>query len=119
MKDFHIYQSSDIEFDRFEFEVGPNKSEAIEGHYYSAVYYANEGITYQVDFKLYVIMRMPQKQLAENKFIIMKMRYRVCNIKDNKNNVEIWLRVEAASNGMYNVHLMENIYESADRSRCK
>ena len=51
MPGFHIYRSEELDFDKYEFEVGPNKTQIVEGRRYGAIYYANEGIKRPAVFK--------------------------------------------------------------------
>ena len=44
MRGFHIYRSEVKEFDRYEFQLGPDKKETAEGKYSFVIYYANEGV---------------------------------------------------------------------------
>ncbi len=108
MKGFHIYQASDIEFDRFEFETGPGKIEAVEGHYYSAVYYANEGITLPSGLQVIRNYTNAAKSIGGKQIYQYEDGgLEIVILKINKNNAEIWVKVEAASNGIYNINLVE------------
>lgn len=108
MKGFHIYQSSNIEFDRFEFEVGPNKTEAVEGHYYSAIYYANEGITLPSGLQIVRNYENAAKKIGGKQIYHFEDGgLEIVILKIAKNNSEVWAKIEAGSNGMYNIHLVE------------
>ena len=108
MRGFHIYQSSNIEFDRFEFEVEPNKTEAVEGHYYSAIYYANEGITLPSGLQIVRNYENAAKKIGGKQIYNFEDGgLEIVILKIAKNNSEVWAKIEAGSNGMYNIHLVE------------
>jgi hypothetical protein len=44
MTGFHIYRYEELDFGKYEFPVGPGKTETVEGHYCWLIYYANDGI---------------------------------------------------------------------------
>ncbi len=108
MKGFHIYQASDIEFDRFEFETGPGKIEPVEGHFYSVSYYANEGITLPSGLQIVRNYTNAAKSIGGKQIYQYEDGgLEIVILKINKNNAEIWVKVDAASNGMYNINLVE------------
>jgi OmpA-OmpF porin, OOP family len=45
MKNFHIDQGDEKEFNNYDFSIGSEKKEAVEGHYYWVHYWINEGTT--------------------------------------------------------------------------
>lgn len=44
MSGYFIYSYNELEFDRFEFQTGPNKKLIVEGYHYSLIYKPNEGV---------------------------------------------------------------------------
>lgn len=65
MPGFHINRYDANEFDRHEFQVGPGKTEKVEGYHTFVVYYANEGITLPSGLQSPEIMSMPPKPSVE------------------------------------------------------
>jgi outer membrane protein OmpA-like peptidoglycan-associated protein len=108
MPGFYIYRSEDIDFDKVEFPVGANKTEIVEGHHYFAIYYAKDGIKQPSGLQVtrnYVnaVTAIGGQQVygyedGGTEYVILKVV---------KNNVETWARVSAASNGIYNVDVVQ------------
>jgi len=108
MTGFHIYRTEIKEFDRYEFAVGPDKKEKVEGHHSFIIYYANPGITLPGGLQVarnYVnaAKAIGGRQLYEYDdggriFSIIQV------IKDDK---EVWVEVEAAGNDQYSIHVLE------------
>lgn len=108
MKGFHIYNCSELEFDRFEFETAPGKSEKVEGRHIYVNYYANDGITLPSGLQIvrnYInaLTGIGGKSVYEYEDGGME----IAVMKIEKNNKEIWARVEAAGNGMYKLDIIE------------
>jgi OmpA-OmpF porin, OOP family len=108
MPGFYIYNYQELDFDRYEFPVGPDRTQAVEGRHYNVNYYANEGI------------RMPSGlQITRNyvnaaKSIGGKLVYEFedggryyVTLKVVRNNAEVWAFVEGSGNGMYQIHIIE------------
>jgi OOP family OmpA-OmpF porin len=108
MPGFHIYRTQETDFDRFEFPVSPDKKEKVEGHHYYYDYYANDGIKLPSGLQIVVnytnaAMAIGGKKLYEfedggSQFATLKV------VKDDR---EVWVLVEAASNGMYKLNIVE------------
>lgn len=107
MPGFHIYRSEELDFDQYEFEAGPKKTQMVEGRRYTAIYYANEGIkrpsglqiirNYVNAVKAIGGQQVYQFEDGGREFVILKVI---------KNNAEVWARIAAASNGMYDVNMV-------------
>jgi outer membrane protein OmpA-like peptidoglycan-associated protein len=108
MPGFHIYRSEVKEFDRYEFPVGPDKKETVEGKYSFVIYYANVGVTLPSGLQIIrnyanAAQAIGGQQLYEyddggRLFTILK----VANEKK-----EIWVEVEAAGTEQYSIRLIE------------
>ena len=108
MPGFHIYNYKEIDFDRFEFEVGPRKTQAIEGRHVYVDYYANEGIKVPSGLQItrnYINAAKAVGGTSVYEFEDGGVQY--VTLKVVKNNVEAWARVEGSGNGTYKIHLIE------------
>lgn len=108
MPGFHIYNNEELEFSRFEFPVGPGRNQAVEGHYYYADYYANDGI------KIPSGLQITRNYINAAKSVGGKLVYeyedggtQYVTLKVTKNDVEVWALVEGAGNGMYKLKIIE------------
>ena len=108
MPGFHIYNYKEIDFDRFEFEVGPRKTQAIEGRHVYVDYYANEGIKVPSGLQItrnYINAAKAVGGTSVYEFEDGGVQY--VTLKVVKNNVEAWARVEGSGNGTYKIHIIE------------
>ena len=108
MPNFHIYNCTDLEFDRYEFPVSDGKKQAVEGHYLSVNYYLNDNA--QAPSGL---------QIARNytnaiKKIGGKLLYEYDDggiqnsiVKAVLDRKEVWAHVMGGGNGMYSVSIIE------------
>ena len=108
MPGFYIYNYKELMFDRYEFPVSPDKSQAEEGHHVYVDYYANDGIELPSAVQIARNYTNAIKAIggetvyqfedggAEN--VTMKV------IKDGK---EVWAALNAVGNGMYKIHVIE------------
>jgi OmpA-OmpF porin, OOP family len=108
MPGFHIYNYKELEFDRYEFSVGPDRTEAVEGRFTYVDYYANEGITLPSG------LQIVRNYVNAAKAVGGKVLYVYDDggvehviLKVAKNNAEVWAAVEAGGNGMYKIFLIE------------
>lgn len=108
MPGFRITRYDIMEFDRYEFQVGPGKMEKVEGLHTFVVYYANEGIKQPSGLQItrnYVNAAKAIGGREVHAFEDGGTEYSIIRvIKEDK---EIWAEVSGANNGMYNVHLVE------------
>ncbi|MFH1196797.1 MAG: OmpA family protein [bacterium] len=108
MKGFHIYRCDDIEFDRFEFQVSQNRTEAVEGHHYFVVYYANEGITFPGPLQITRNYTNAATAIGGKKIYEYEDGgLQIATLKIIKDKKEVWARIEGGGNGMYNIHIIE------------
>lgn len=108
MPGFHIYNYQELDFNRYDFPVGPGKTMAMEGHSYHVDYYANEGI--KLPSGLQVTRNYANAVKAVGGATVYEFEdggiYYV-TLKVVKNNAEVWALVQGASNGMYQVNIIE------------
>lgn len=117
MKGFHIYRYEELEFNRFEFSVGPNKTEPIEGRHYLAIYYANEGIA--LPSALQITRNYINAIKSEGGELVYEYEdggMQIATIKITKKNTEIWANIKAGGNGMYDINVVEKQLMSQDVS---
>jgi outer membrane protein OmpA-like peptidoglycan-associated protein len=108
MPGFYISNYQEIDFDRFDFPVGPDKNQTVEGHYYYVDYYANDDIKIPSGLQVVANYTNAAKAIGGEKVYEYEdggIQY--VTLKVGKNNAEVWVMVEAASNGMYKVNLVE------------
>ncbi|MBE0618155.1 MAG: OmpA family protein, partial [Proteobacteria bacterium] len=108
MTGFHIYNYQDIDFDRYEFPTANNASKAVEGRHFAVIYYANDGI------KLPSGLQVVRNYENAVKAIGGKRVYgfedggtEYATLRVETKDAEVWAQVQAASNAMYNVHVVE------------
>ena len=117
MTGFYIYNYQDIDFDRYEFPTGAGASQAVEGRHFAVTYYANDGI------KLPSGLQVVRNYENAIKVIGGKRVYgfedggaEYATLRIETKDAEVWAQVQAANNGMYNVHVVEKRLMSQDVS---
>jgi outer membrane protein OmpA-like peptidoglycan-associated protein len=110
MPKFHIYNYEDQEFDRYEFPVGQDKKQAVEGHHIFVHYYGNDGVA-KFPSPLQVVRNYENAAAAAGGTTVYKFEdgggY-FATIKLVKNGAEVWAFVSASgAGGDYNVHVIE------------
>jgi outer membrane protein OmpA-like peptidoglycan-associated protein len=108
MPGFHIYRSEDLEFKSQEFWLSDTKSETVEGQYYSATYYINEGVKQPSGEQVvrnYV--NAAKSSGGQQVYAWEDGGTQYVTLKIVKGGSEFWAQVGAANNGMYNVQMIE------------
>jgi len=108
MPGFYIYRDDEREFDRYQFPVGPDKKESVEGRYSFIIYYAKEGMTRPSGLQItrnYVnaAKGLGGEQIYE--FDDGGVFFSV--IKIIKGDVEIWAEVGASGSDQYQISIIE------------
>jgi outer membrane protein OmpA-like peptidoglycan-associated protein len=108
MPGFHIYWSDVKAFDRYEFPLGPDKKEAVEGKHTTVIYYANQGIT--LPGGLQVIRNYVNAVQAIGGQLLYEYDdggrlYGIIKVANAQK--EIWAEVEAAGADQYSVRVVE------------
>jgi OmpA-OmpF porin, OOP family len=108
MPGFHIYNYRELDFDRFDFPVGPDKTQAVEGRHYYVDYYANEGVKHPGP------LQITRNYLNAAKAVGGTLVYEFedggiqnITLKVVKNNTEVWTALEARGDGMYKINIIE------------
>jgi outer membrane protein OmpA-like peptidoglycan-associated protein len=110
MTGFHIYRYEELEFGKYDFPVGPGKTETIEGHYCWLIYVANDGI--KLPSGLQVVRNYTNAATAIGgkkvyEFEDGGIENAVCKVK--KDNMEVWAHITGgnAGNSQYSVYIVE------------
>lgn len=110
MPGFHIYNYENRDFDRFEFPVGADKTETVEGRYSYVDYYANEGI--QMPSAIQITSNYANAAKAIGGELVYEYEdggSQIATLKTQKGDAEIWAHITAGSNGMYKITLIEKM----------
>lgn len=108
MPGFHIYRAEASEFDRVEFMVGPDRTQAVEGQRTLVIYYANEGITLPSGLQVVRNYLNAAKAIGgQQVYAYEDGGTEIATLKVVRDKAEVWVEIRAAGNGMYNVHMVE------------
>lgn len=108
MPGFHIQTYESLEFGRHEFPTGPGTVETVEGRKTVVIYYANEGITLPSGLQItrnYVAAA--QSIGGAQVYGFEDGGYEYSIIRVTSADKDVWVQVYGASNGMYNVEMVE------------
>ncbi len=108
MPGFYIYNYQQLDFDRYSFPAGPDKTEAVEGRHYYVDYHANDGI--KVPCALQIARNYINAALAVGGETVYEFEdggLQNVTLKIIKDNPEAWAAVSAAGNGMYKIHVVQ------------
>jgi OmpA-OmpF porin, OOP family len=108
MPNFHIYRCEDLQFNKFEFPLTSEKSQAVEGHSLYVNYYLNENA--QTPSGLQIVRNYTNAAKKIGGLVIYEYedggtQYAV--LKLSKNGAETWAMIGAGGNGMYTVNIIE------------
>jgi OOP family OmpA-OmpF porin len=108
MPGFHIYRYDENQFDKYDFQVSSEKTQPIEGHYLSIIYYLNENV--ESPSPLQVVRNYSNAIKKIGGQVVFEFEdggYQNVILKLVKNGQEIWAHVSAAGNDTYTVHIVE------------
>ncbi len=108
MPGFYIYNHQELDFDRYQFTVGPGKSRPVEGRHLYVDYYAKEGI--KVPSGLQITRNYKNAAQSAGGQTVYEYEdggAQYITLKIVKGGSEAWAAVEAVDNGMYKVHVVE------------
>ena len=108
MPNFHIYRCEDLQFNKFDFPLNSQNSQAVEGHSLYVNYYLNDNA--QAPSGLQVVRNYTNAAKKIGGQVIYEYedggtQYAV--LKLSKNGAETWAMVGAGGNGMYTVNIIE------------
>jgi len=108
MPNFHIYRCDDIQFDKFEFRISSEKTQAVEGHSLYVNYYLNEGA--QAPSGLQIVRNYSNAVKKLGGQLVYEWEdggIQYVTLKLVKNGQEVWVTVSGGGNGMYNINIIE------------
>jgi len=108
MAGFHIYSYEDIDFDRYEFPTGDSATQAVEGRHFAVVYYSNDGVRLPSGLQIVRNYENAIKAIGGKKvYGFEDGGTEYVTLRVETQDAEVWAQVQAASNGMYSVHVVE------------
>jgi outer membrane protein OmpA-like peptidoglycan-associated protein len=108
MPGFVISSYEALEFDRYEFKTGSDKTEKVEGRRTFAAYTANDGITHPSGLQVIRNYVNAAKAVGgEQLYEFEDGGTQYSTIRIIKEDKEVWAEVSGANNGMYNVQMVE------------
>ncbi len=108
MPGYHIYRYDDVQFDKYEFRISDNKTQAAEGHYLFILYDLNNNV--QVPSPLQTVRNYTNAIKKVGGQLIYEFEdggIQNVILKLVKTGQETWAHVEASGNGQYSVHIIE------------
>jgi OOP family OmpA-OmpF porin len=108
MPGFYIYRYDDLQFDRYEFPVSSEKTQAVEGHYLFIIYWLKDNV--QQPSPLQIVRNYTNAVRKIGGQVIYEFEdggIQNAILKLVKNGMETWAHVSASSNGTYSIYLIE------------
>jgi len=108
MPNHYIDSFTDYEFDSYEFPVGRERNQAVEGHFININYNSKEKI--QLPSGLQIIRNYTNAIKKIGGQIVFEFEdggYQNTTMKLVKDGKEVWAHVSAAGNGMYSIFVVE------------
>ena len=110
MPGFYIANFKELDFDRYDFPVGPNeKSEPVEGHFYYAEYYPNEGIKIPSGLQIVRNYTSAAKTIGGEQVYEWDDGMKHVILRIVKNNTRVWAQADSADDGsFYTITIVED-----------
>jgi len=108
MPNFYIYRCEDIQFDKYEFQVGADKTQSVEGHYLYYNYYLKENS--QATSGLQIVRNYTNAIKKLGGQLVYEYEdggAQYVTLKLVKNGKEVWAKVAGGGNGLYFVYIIE------------
>ena len=107
MPGYHIYRYDDLQFDKYEFKISDQKTQAVEGHHLFIMYDLNNNV--QTPSPLQTVRNYTNAVKKIGGQLVSEYEDAGQNVvlKVVKNGMEVWAHVYASSNGSYSIHLIE------------
>lgn len=107
MPGYHIYRCEDLQFDKYEFRIGDDKTQIVEGHSLLILYDLNENV--QAPSPLQTIRNYTNAVKKIGGQVVYEWDDAGPNavFKVVKNGMEVWATIYASYNGSYNMHVIE------------
>lgn len=108
MPGFHIYRCDDLQFDKYDFQVSPDKTQSVEGHHLFVYYYLNENAQAPSGLQIARNYSNSVKKIG-GKVIYEYEDGGIQNtiLKLTKDGLEVWVHVNGGGNGMYGINIIE------------
>jgi outer membrane protein OmpA-like peptidoglycan-associated protein len=108
MPGFHIYRYDDLQFDKYEFPIKPDRTQTVEGHSLFIIYWLNENV--QSPSALQIVRNYTNAIKKIGGQLIYEYedggsQYAI--LKVVKNGMEVWAHVTASNNGTYSLNIIE------------
>ncbi len=115
MPNFHIYRCEDIQFDKLEFWISPDKKQPVEGHMLMVNYYLNDNAQAPSGLQIARNYTNAAKKIGGQ----ILYEYEDGGIQNSvmkivKDGQEVWAHVSAGGNGMYTIFIIEKQLMSQD-----
>ena len=102
MPGFYIANYKELDFDSYNFPVGPDeKTETVEGHFYYAEYYPNEGITIPSGLQIVRNYTNAAKTIGGELVYEWGGGLENVTLRVIKDNARVWAQVDSAEDGSY------------------
>lgn len=108
MTGFYIYRCQDLQFDRFEFWINAEKTQAVEGHSIYVNYYLKENM--QAPSGLQIVRNYTNAIKKIGGQLVYEWEdggIQNVTLKLVKNGQEVWAKVAAGGNGNYFINIIE------------
>jgi OmpA-OmpF porin, OOP family len=108
MPGYHIYRCNDLQFDKYEFRVGGDKTQAVEGHHLSILYDLNDNV--QAPSPLQTIRNYSNAIKKIGGQVVYEYEdggSQNAVLKVSKDSKEVWAYVTSSPNGQYSVNIIE------------
>ena len=108
MTGFWIYNCEDVQFDKFEFSVGDNKTQSVEGHRLYVNYYLKENVQKPSGLQIVRNYTNAIKKLGGQ--VVYEWEdggAQWVTLKLVKGGQEVWTQVSGGGNGMYFINIIE------------
>jgi outer membrane protein OmpA-like peptidoglycan-associated protein len=107
MPGYHIYRCDDLQFDKYEFRIGDNKTQIVEGHSLLIYYDLNENV--QAPSPLQIVRNYTNavKKIGGKVVYEWDDAGPYATLKVVKNGMEVWATIAASYNGSYNIQIIE------------
>jgi OmpA-OmpF porin, OOP family len=108
MPGYHIYRYDDLQFDKYEFRIGDEKTQVVEGHHIFILYDLNNNV--QVPSPLQTVRNYTNAIKKVGGQLIYEFEdggIQNVILKLVKSGQEVWAHVIASGNGQYSIHLIE------------
>jgi OmpA-OmpF porin, OOP family len=107
MPGYHIYRCDDLQFDRFEFRIGDNKTQIVEGHSLLIYYDLNDNVKAPSPLQTVRNYTNAVKKIGGQVVYEWDDAGPYATMKVVKNGMEVWATIAASYNGSYNIQVIE------------